>query len=205
MNQEYGHAMPLWERCLKRLFDIVLALVSFIIFAPVILIIWIAIKITDNGPAIFLQERIGYRGKPFILYKFRTMRLGAEAQDSPQLSKSNDSRVTKIGAFLRRHHLDEFPQLWNVLKGDMSFVGPRPERKFFIEQIMKINPNYVLLYQLRPGLFSEATLYNGYTDTLEKMLERLRMDLDYLSKQSFWLDLKIIFLTTVSIILGKKI
>ena len=105
---------------------------------------------------------------------------------------------------MREHHLDELPQLWNVLKGEMSFVGPRPERKFFVDQIRAINPDYELLYRIRPGLFSPATLYNGYTDTMEKMLERLRMDLEYLRKRSLWLDVKIIFLTVYSILSGKK-
>ena len=113
-------------------------------------------------------------------------------------------RLTKIGAFIRAHHLDEFPQLWNVLKGEMAFVGPRPERKFFIDQIMEHNPDYARLYALRPGLFSYATLYNGYTDTMEKMLERLRLDLEYLDNYSLWFDVKIIFLTAFSIIFGKK-
>ena len=109
-----------------------------------------------------------------------------------------------MGRFLREHHLDELPQLWNVLRGEMSFVGPRPERKFFIDKIMAVNPDYELLYQLRPGLFSLATLYNGYTDTMEKMLERLRMDLEYLRGRSLWLDVKIIYLTVASILSGKK-
>ena len=109
-----------------------------------------------------------------------------------------------MGRFLRDHHLDEFPQLWNIFIGDMSFVGPRPERKFFIDQIMEHDPRYEQLYAVRPGIFSMATLYNGYTDTLEKMLRRLEMDLDYVAHRTFWLDLKIIWLTTVSILSGKK-
>lgn len=120
------------------------------------------------------------------------------------LCQKHDKRLTRIGRFLREHHLDELPQLWNVLKGDMSFVGPRPERRFFIDRIISINPNYRLLYQLRPGLFSTATLYNGYTDTMEKMLERLRMDLEYLNNRSLWTDIKIIFQTVWAIASGKK-
>ena len=120
------------------------------------------------------------------------------------LCQKHDKRLTRIGRFLREHHLDELPQLWNVLKGDMSFVGPRPERGFFIDRIISINPNYRLLYQLRPGLFSTATLYNGYTDTMEKMLERLRMDLEYLNNRSLWTDIKIIFQTIWAIASGKK-
>ena len=190
---------------IKRIFDLVAAVMGLLVMSPVCLIIWIAIKFEDHGPAIFSQERIGYKGKPFMLYKFRSMIMDAEEDGRPQLySGGEDSRLTKVGRFIRDHHVDELPQLWNVIKGDMSFVGYRPERKFFIEQIMEQNPDYELLYKMRPGLFSMATLYNGYTDTMEKMLERLRMDLDYLHNHSLWLDIKIIFLTAISIISGKK-
>ena len=153
---------------------------------------------------IFRQERIGYGGRPFTLYKFRSMTVTSEAVGRPALCQKNDKRLTRIGRFLREHHLDELPQLWNVLKGEMSFVGYRPERKFFVDKIKAIDPDYELLYQIRPGLFSSATLYNGYTDTMEKMLERLRMDLDYLYNRSLWLDVKIIFQTVYSILSGKK-
>ena len=132
------------------------------------------------------------------------MRAAAEQKGHPMLCQEDDSRLTRVGKFIRQHHLDELPQLWNILKGDMSFVGPRPERKYFIDKISAINPNYSLLYQLRPGVFSDATLYNGYTDTMEKMLERLRMDLDYLEHRSFGLDLVIIFKTVFFILSGKK-
>lgn len=201
----------LWEEkqisatsCLtKRIFDVLVSLLGLALFAPVFLVIALLIKREDKGPVIFKQERIGYRGKPFILYKFRSMTVVAEV-NGPMLSVKNDKRLTHVGKFLREHHLDELPQLWNVLKGDMSIVGPRPERRFFIDRIMSLNPDYQLLYQLRPGLFSTATLYNGYTDTMDKMMERLRMDLHYLANRSLWLDMKIIFLTTLAIISGKK-
>lgn len=189
---------------LKRVLDFLLAFFALIFFSPVILLIWLIIKCSGKGEAIYSQERIGYKGKPFSLHKFRTMKVNAESQDHPQLCQNDDKRLTKIGKFLRQHHLDEFPQLWNVLKGDMSFVGYRPERVYFIKQIMKKNQDYVLLYRIRPGLFSEATLYNGYTDTLEKMLIRLELDLKYLEKQSFSFDLKIIVLTSFFILTGKK-
>lgn len=143
-------------------------------------------------------------GKPFTLYKFRTMRNDAEADGQARLCKEEDNRLTKFGAFLRSHHLDELPQLLNVIRGDMSFVGHRPERKVFIDRIMELNPDYTRLYALRPGLFSTATLYNGYTDTIEKMMRRLQMDLDYLANRSLALDCKIIFLTAYFIISGKK-
>ena len=193
------------ERIIKRTFDFTLALVSLVVFSPLIALIALMIKREEpKGDILYRQERIGYKGKPFMLYKFRSMRMDAERDNSPQLFTDGDSRLTRVGAFIRAHHLDEFPQLWNVIKGEMSFVGPRPERQFFIDQIMEHNSDYVRLYAVRPGLFSYATLYNGYTDTMEKMLERLRLDLRYLDNFSIFTDIKIIFLTAFSIIFGKK-
>lgn len=189
----------------KRVLDVMASVIGMAVFSPLFLIIYIAIKWEDGGKAIFRQERVGYHGETFTLYKFRSMIASSESDGRPALcSSADDRRLTCVGRFLREHHLDELPQLWNVLKGEMSFVGPRPERRFFVDKIMYINPAYALLYQLRPGLFSAATLYNGYTDTMEKMLERLRMDLDYLYNRTLWLDTKIIFLTVFSILTGKK-
>lgn len=199
-----GVASPAESRT-KRVLDFVASIIGMVVFSPLFLIIYIAIKREDGGNAIFKQERVGYRGKIFTLYKFRSMAVTSESDGKPVLcSGKDDKRLTRVGRFLREHHLDELPQLWNVCKGEMSFVGPRPERKFFVDKIKAINPDYELLYRLRPGLFSAATLYNGYTDTMEKMLERLRMDLDYLYNRSLWLDTKIIFLTVFSILSGKK-
>lgn len=189
---------------IKRSLDIVLSILGIIITSPLCLVIYFLIKREDGGPVIFRQERIGYGGKPFTIYKFRSMIIEAEKDDKPVLCQRKDKRMTKVGYFLREHHLDEIPQLWNILKGDMSLVGPRPERKFFVDRIISVNPDYKLLYKLRPGIFSPATLYNGYTDTMEKMLERLRMDLEYMRDKSFWLDVKIIYLTLTSLLTGKK-
>lgn len=195
-------AMGCVQRTVKRLFDIVFSFAGMIILSPVYLVIAIMLKRQKNGPAIFSQERIGYRGKPFTIYKFRTM---SEPEKEPQLvAKSSIGQSTKTELFLREHHLDELPQLWNVLKGDMSFVGPRPERRFYIDKIMANDPSYVLIYEMRPGLTSEATLYNGYTDTMEKMLIRLHMDTDYLKRRSLALDASIIAKTFISIVSGKK-
>lgn len=130
--------------------------------------------------------------------------MDAEKNGPALFDSENDDRLTHIGRFLREHHLDELPQLWNVFKGDMSFIGPRPERKFFIDQIMKHDSRYELLYQIRPGVTSYATLYNGYTDTMEKMLRRLEYDLYYLEHYSLLTDAKILFKTFVSIVFGKK-
>lgn len=190
------------QRAIKSAFDFISAFLGLIILSPLFLIIYIMLKRQKNGPAIFSQERIGYKGKPFTIYKFRTL---SKAEERPQLiAKCDDSNSTKTERFLREHHLDELPQLWNVLIGDMSLVGPRPERKFYIDKIMEEDSSYVLIYEMRPGLTSEATLYNGYTDSMEKMLKRLKMDIHYLENRSLTLDFSIIMRTLVSIISGKK-
>lgn len=191
------------ERVTKRIVDFLVALASIIVFSPLFLICYILVKREDGGPAIFKQERIGRFGRPFTIYKFRSMRIDAE-KDGPQLfGHEKDSRMTKVGRFLRDHHLDELPQLWNVMKGDMAFIGPRPERKYYIDQIVQHDPRYVYLYQIRPGVTSYATLYNGYTDTMEKMLRRLDLDLFYLEHRSWWFDAKILVKTFINIIFGK--
>ena len=195
--------ISLWGRCVKRLSDIIISLLGLLLASPLFLMISYALWRKKSGSIFFRQERVGYRGRTFIIYKFRTMVSDAES-GKPRLCEKDDTRLTPLGAWLRQRHLDELPQLWNVLKGDMSIVGPRPERRYFVDQIRAVNPNYDQLYQLRPGLFSWATLYNGYTDTLDKMLERLRLDLDYLHHWSPWLDLKIFVLTLWFLFSGRK-
>ena len=197
--------MNAFEKEVKRLLDFFLATVCLIIFSPLFLACYIAVKRDHDGPVIFKQERIGRFGRPFYIYKFRSMRVDAES-DGPHLCSDNrDKRLTKTGRFLRAHHLDELPQLWNIFTGDMAFIGPRPEREHYIKMILEKDPRYVCLYQIRPGITSMATLYNGYTDSLEKMLKRLEMDLDYLKHRSWWLDAKILGLTFLKIMFGKKI
>lgn len=198
--------MNSFERNTKRMFDCLLSGIMLIIMSPLFLLSYILIKLDDGGPAIFKQERLGRFGRPFYIYKYRSMRLDAE-KHGPALSHAggdDDPRLTKVGRFLRAHHLDELPQLWNVFVGDMAFIGYRPERKFFIDQIVKHDPRYAFLYQIRPGVTSYATLYNGYTDTMEKMLRRLSLDLYYLEHRSWWFDIKILWLTFISIVFGKK-
>ncbi len=198
--------MSSFSRNSKRLFDMVASFVALIVFSPLFLICTILVRREDGGPAIFKQERIGRFGRPFNIYKFRTMRLDAEAM-GPQLSHGggdNDPRLTKVGKFLRAHHLDELPQLWNVFIGDMAFVGPRPERKFYIDQIIENDKRYEYLYQIRPGVTSYATFYNGYTDTMEKMLRRLEYDLYYLGHRSWMFDIEILARTFFGIVGGKK-
>ena len=197
--------MSLAGRLVKRSFDAGASALLLLIFSPLIGACAAAVKLEDGGPVLYAQERIGRHGEPFKIYKFRSMRTDAEAVDSPQLySGEEDPRLTRVGRFLRAHHLDELPQLWNVLRGDMSLIGYRPERAFYIGQIMARNPRYRYLYQIRPGVTSYATLYNGYTDTLEKMLTRLDLDLYYLRNRSVWFDMKVLGLTFLSIVVGRK-
>ena len=193
-----GHA-------LKRTFDVALSGLLLLLFSPLIGLCALAVRLGDGGPAIYRQERIGRNGRPFDILKFRSMRIDAEGSGNPALyAGDGDPRLTKVGRFLRQHHLDELPQLWNVFRGDMSFIGHRPERQYYIDQIMARNPRYRYLYQIRPGVTSYATLYNGYTDTLEKMLTRLDLDLYYLRNHSVMFDVKVLGLTFLNIVAGRK-
>lgn len=191
------------ELCIKRAFDIVASALGLILLSPLFALIALQVKLSSRGPVFYSQERIGLYGLPFHIYKFRTMVTDAEEAGLPQLTHDNDPRITKIGHWLRKYRLDELPQLWNILRGDMSIVGPRPERPFFIEQIMKEAPYYCLLYKVRPGLTSWGPIRVGYTDTTEKMIERLNCDIVYVENMSLLLDLKILFFTTGVIIKGK--
>lgn len=200
---EHYDAMGNFQLSLKRLFDIVFSLVGLVLMSPFILLFSI-ILMFSKGPVIFKQERIGYKGKPFTIYKFRTMSIDAESDGIPRLEAERNRYLTPFGRFLRAHHLDELPQLWNVLKGDMSFVGPRPERQYFIDQINRETDDYRYIYLMRPGVTSYATIYNGYTDTMDKMLKRLEYDLEYLDNRNVFTDLGIIFKTVFSVFSGKK-
>ena len=190
------------ELCIKRAFDIVASALGLILLSPLFALIALQVKLSSRGPVFYSQERIGLYGLPFHIYKFRTMIEHAE-EGTPQLTQDDAPRITKIGHWLRKYRLDELPQLWNILCGDMSIVGPRPERPFFIEQIMKEAPYYCLLYKVRPGLTSWGPIRVGYTDTTEKMIERLNCDIVYVENMSLLLDLKILFFTTGVIIKGK--
>ena len=158
------------ERFVKRSTDILVSVPCLVLSSPLFVIISLAIKWEDGLPIIYKQERIGLHGKPFNIYKFRSMKADAEKDGPNLLEIEGDTRLTRVGKFIRTHHLDELPQLWNILKGDMSLVGPRPERKYYIDQIMEHDPRYTYLYQIRPGATSYATLYNGYTDTMPKII-----------------------------------
>lgn len=197
--------MSSFERNTKRIFDMLVAAICLILFSPLFFICYLAVIYYDGRPAIYKQERIGRFGRPFHIYKFRSMVTNAEEGGKAQLYKGKkDKRLTPVGKFLREHHLDELPQLWNVFCGDMAFVGPRPERKVFIDEIMKVDPRYTMLYQIRPGVTSYATLYNGYTNSLDKMITRLQYDLYYLGHRSWWFDIKILWNTFFHIVSGKK-
>lgn len=189
---------------MKRVIDFLMASVCLIVFSPLFLICYLAVRLEDGGPAIFKQERIGRGGKPFFIYKFRSMTVDHERDENALIAHEKNENLTKTGRFLRDHHLDELPQLWNVFIGDMAFIGPRPERKYYIDLIMQQDPRYERLYALRPGVTSYATLHNGYTDTMEKMLIRLEMDIYYLDHCSLWMDAKILMQTFIYIIFGKK-
>ena len=191
------------ELCIKRSFDILICAVGLIIISPLLLIIALLVRLDSKGAILYSQERIGLYGVPFRIYKFRTMVENAEASGVPQVTHDNDPRITRVGHWLRKYRLDELPQLWNILRGDMSIVGPRPERPYFVEQIMKEAPYYCLLYKVRPGLTSWGPIRVGYTDTMEKMIERLNCDVVYVENMSLLLDMKILFFTVGVIVKGK--
>lgn len=196
-------AMTDTELCIKRAFDIVSSAVGLILLSPLMAIIALQVKLSSRGPVIYSQERIGQYGLSFHILKFRTMIEGAEADGVPHLTDDDDPRITRVGKWLRKYRLDELPQLWNILRGDMSIVGPRPERPYFIDRIMAEAPYYCLLYKVRPGLTSWGPIRVGYTDTMEKMIERLNADIVYIENMSLLLDLKIMFYTIGVIIHGK--
>ena len=193
--------MPAWQFAIKRAFDIVMSLVALLVlFFPMILIA-VLVKMSSRGAVFFRQERIGLQGKPFHIIKFRSMVADAESE-GPQLSSSTDPRITPIGRFLRRTRMDELPQFWNVLKGDMSLVGPRPERQHFIDEITKVAPHYRHLHKVRPGITSWGQVKFGYAENVDQMLRRLKYDILYIENMSLAVDLKIIAYTLLIILKG---
>lgn len=194
--------MPLWQKSIKRILDLVISFISLIILTPFFILIAIVIKRTSKGPIFFKQERIGKHGQPFNIIKFRTMYINSE-QNGPQLSSSNDIRITKFGKFLRKTRIDEFPQFLNVIKGEMSLVGPRPERQFYIDKIAEKEPAFLQLTLINPGITSWGQVKYGYAENVEEMIQRMRFDLLYLKNRTLVLDFKIMLYTLITILKAK--
>ena len=194
--------MPDWQISTKRIFDIMASAIALVLLIPIYIILAISVKMSSKGPIFFTQERVGKNRQPFNIIKFRTMYVGSE-KDGPQLSSSNDNRITKVGKFLRKTRLDEFPQFWNVLIGDMSLVGPRPERQHYIDEISKHDPQYLYLHKVKPGITSWGQVKFGYAENVEQMVQRMKYDLLYIRNMSIALDLKIMFYTVAIIFKGK--
>lgn len=210
MNHIYGavlieieqELMPYWQKVVKRLMDIVISLTALIILLPLIIYTALRVKFSSDGPVFYSQERIGLNGKPFNIFKFRSMFLDSEPT-GPKLSHDADDRVTKWGKIMRKWRLDEIPQFFNVLKGDMAIVGPRPERKFYIEQISAEAPHYKHLLKVRPGITSWGQVKYGYASNVKQMIQRLQYDILYIENMSLSLDVKIMFYTVVVLLQGK--
>ena len=194
--------MPAWQENMKRVLDVLFSAIAIVLFSPVFIILSAIIKATSKGPVFYAQERVGRFGKPFTIYKFRSMVAGAEP-NGPALSGNEDARVTPIGNFMRKTHLDEIPQFFNVILGDMSLVGPRPERKYYIDQIIKKAPHYTHLHKLRPGITSWGQVKYGYASSVDQMLERLPYDMIYLKNISLYVDFKILIYTLIICFKGK--
>jgi lipopolysaccharide/colanic/teichoic acid biosynthesis glycosyltransferase len=199
---EINHdVMPTWQKVLKRLLDVFVSLFVLIFFLPLFIILSIVVKASSNGPIFFNQTRIGYKGKGFKIVKFRTMFTDAEA-NGPALSSSQDKRITPTGKWMRKYRLDELPQFYNVLIGEMSLVGPRPEREFFINQILTLAPHYKHLHRVKPGITSWGQVKYGYAENVEQMVERLKFDILYIENRSLAVDIRILIYTIKTIIDG---
>lgn len=196
--------MPAWQENMKNILDYTVAFLALVITLPLSLFLIAGIKITSKGPVFYSHERIGRYGKPFHIIKFRSMYMGAE-KNGPELSSKSDDRITSFGRFMRRSRLDEIPNFMNVLKGEMSLVGPRPERKYFIDKIVKKEPHYLNLLKVKPGITSWGQVQYGYAENVEQMIARLKYDMIYLNNMSLYLDLKIIIYTILTIIRRKGV
>jgi exopolysaccharide biosynthesis polyprenyl glycosylphosphotransferase len=200
---EVSHQLiPSWQENLKHFLDILLSLVALMIALPLLVFLVIGVKLSSKGPVFYKQERVGKNGKPFTIYKFRSMYVDAERK-GPELSSENDGRVTPFGRMMRKSRLDEIPNFINVLKGDMSLVGPRPERQFFIDQIIKKAPQYIQLLKVKPGITSWGQVKYGYAKNIDEMIRRMKYDLIYLDNMSLYVDFKIMIYTLITVIKRK--
>ena len=190
------------QKVSKRIVDVLVSFFGLLLLSPVFVFIAVKVKRTSKGSVFFTQDRIGINGEPFSIIKFRSMRVNAE-NGVPQLSSEHDARITPFGRIMRKYRIDELPQLWNVLKGDMSLVGPRPERKYFIDQIIQTAPQYQLLQRVKPGITSLGMVKFGYASTLQEMLQRMRYDLLYIENMTMLMDIKILIYTTMILWKGK--
>lgn len=196
--------MPVWQENVKQLMDYTVSILALIIASPLLLFLAIGVKLSSPGPILYSHERIGRYGKPFKIYKFRSMYTNAE-KNGPELSSKNDSRLTGFGKFMRKYRLDEIPNFLNVLKGEMSLVGPRPERQFFIDQIIKKAPHYVHLQKVKPGITSWGQVKYGYAENVDQMIRRLRYDILYIENMSLFVDLRILIYTILTIFRGRGV
>lgn len=194
--------MPAWQQSLKRIFDILVSLMVLTVFSWIYILVALAVKLNSKGPIFYSHERIGWHGKPFLIHKFRSMYTDAEKM-GPALSSKNDPRITPLGRFLRKVRLDEIPQFYNVLIGEMSIVGPRPERQFFIDQIIQKAPHYKHLHKVRPGITSWGQVKYGYAENVEEMIERLKYDIIYIENMSLGVDMKILIYTALIVVQGR--
>jgi len=192
------NVMPDWQLYIKNIMDIIVSFIALILLSPLFIVLGIGVKLSSKGPIFYSHERIGLHGNPFKIYKFRSMYIDAE-KEGPALSSKYDPRVTKFGRFMRKTRLDEIPQFYNVLRGDMSLVGPRPERQYYIDQIIKIAPHYKLLLKVKPGITSWGQVKYGYAENVEQMIQRLKYDVLYVQNMSLFLDFKIIIYTIIRI------